>query len=53
MKCVNMSTGEVTEIKRAFSMQKARLPLPDNVTRPEICLQILLYYFIKVLMFED
>ena len=24
-----------------------------SVTRPEICLQILLYYFIKVLMFED
>ena len=23
------------------------------LTRPEICLQILLYYFIKVLMFED
>ena len=24
-----------------------------HLTRPEICLQILLYYFIKVLMFED
>lgn len=34
MKRVNMSTGEVTEIKRAFPMQKARLPLPDNVLRP-------------------
>ena len=39
--------------RRAFSGQKARQCVPQCMTRPEICLQILLYYFIKVLMFED
>ena len=33
--------------------KKHGYPSQNALTRPEICLQILLYYFIKVLMFED
>ena len=43
-----------------FGRSEACLLRPEStpmcsavLTRPEICLQILLYYFIKVLMFED
>ena len=48
-----LSRGVASGAQACFLTVKSTATPPGMLTRPEICLQILLYYFIKVLMFED